>query len=297
MITADRFDKPLIRQGWIRAIVFFVVYLLVISGVSGLLQQVFPNKEAVSKSADPVGAKLGVFLVAYFLITIFTLVIIWLFRKFVDKQSFYSLGFAWKHNTNYAATGALAAVAMLGIGTLILMATGHLSFTAWNGHIGYLLGNLLLMLLVGIMEETIFRGYLLNNLMQSMNKWMALGINAVVFVLIHLGNNGSSVLPMIEILIAGIMLGINYIFTRNLWFGIALHFAWNFLQGPILGYQVSGNVFPSLLQQEVNGPAWLTGGAFGFEGSVLAMILNVGLILLLAFLYSRSQPNEKVILS
>ena len=288
----ERTAKPLIKQGWLRAISFFIFYMLVISGVSWLLQKALPTGADTQKSTDPVGAKQGVLLLAFFIITIFTIGVIWLVRRFVDRQTLYSLGFAWKNNISYAATGALAAIAMLGIGTLVLMIAGHLTFTDWNGNLKYLGSNLILMLLVAIMEETIFRGYLLNNLLQSFNKWLALGISAVLFTLVHLGNNGSDVLPMIEILIAGVMLGINYIFTRNLWFGIALHFVWNFMQGPILGYPVSGLGLPSLLIQETNGPAWLTGGVFGFEGSILAMLLNLGLIGLLIQLYNRRQVQE-----
>ena len=292
---ANNVYKPLIPQGWLRAIVFFVLYMIIAIGASTLLQRVLPSGADVKTSTDPVGAKQRMFLLGVTLLTALTFGVVWAFRKFVDRQSFYSLGFAWKNNTGYAATGALAAVAMLGIGTLVLMATGHLSFSGWNGNMGYLLTNMLLMIVVAFMEELTFRGYLLNNLMQSMNKWMALGISALVFTFIHLDNPGAGILPIVEIFIAGVMLGINYIYTRNLWFGIALHFAWNFLQGPVLGYQVSGNVFPSLLQQEISGPAWLTGGAFGFEGSVLAMILNIALIGLLVWFYNRRQINEPLI--
>jgi uncharacterized protein len=149
------------------------------------------------------------------------------------------------------------------------------------------------MLLVAVSEELVFRGYLLHNLLQSTNKWVALLISSALFAGIHLGNPDVGILPIIEIFVGGLMLGINYIFTRNLWFGIALHFAWNFFQGPVFGFDVSGVPLPSLMQQDVNGPTWLTGGAFGLEGSVLALVLNGLLTAMLARIYQRQRVVEQ----
>ncbi len=73
-----------------------------------------------------------------------------------------------------------------------------------------------------------------------MNKWVALLITSVLFALFHEANPDVSVFAIINILFAGILIGLNYIFTKNLWFGICFHFAWDYFQGPVLGYEVSG---------------------------------------------------------
>lgn len=79
---------------------------------------------------------------------------------------------------------------------------------------------------------------------------------------------------------AGILLGISYIFTKNLWFPIALHFSWNFFQGPIFGFQVSGTNSETLISQTINGNELLTGGQFGLEGSIIATVLcSLGILL------------------
>jgi membrane protease YdiL (CAAX protease family) len=96
---------------------------------------------------------------------------------------------------------------------------------------------------------------------------------------VHLGNLHIDVIAVVNLLAGGFLLGINYIYTRNLWFSILFHFSWNFCQGSVLGYEVSGLGFQSLLQMEKNGNTLLTGGQFGFEGSVIATILLVIAIL------------------
>ena len=86
-----------------------------------------------------------------------------------------------------------------------------------------LLSSFLLMALVAFTEELVFRGYLLNNLMQSINKKTALFASAFIFAAAHSFNPAFNQTALINILLAGLLLGINYIFTRNLWFGILLH--------------------------------------------------------------------------
>ncbi len=90
---------------------------------------------------------------------------------------------------------------------------------------------------------------------------------------------------MVNIFLVGILLGINYTYTRNLWFSICFHIGWNFLQGPLLGFRVSGLAFRSLLQPEFRGDEILTGGAFGLEGSVFNLAITLSGVLLLYWIY------------
>lgn len=293
----DTLQKPLISNGWLRAL-FFLLFLILMVSLTVWVLDITMKKwlpgEIDSKNPDE---QINMLWRSVAASTISSFVSVWFFRKWIDRQSVYSLGFEWKGAKNHAVVGGLAAIGMLGVGTLVLFMTSHLSFNGWNFNGGFLLNSILIMAFVALEEELVFRGYLLNNLMQSTNKWGALLISAILFGAIHLGNPNAGFLPILEIFIAGIMLGINYIFTRNLWFGIALHFVWNFMQGAVLGYQVSGVNMPTLIQQEVTGPHWLTGGSFGFEGSILALILNVALIVLLALLYNRSRNDYQTISS
>jgi membrane protease YdiL (CAAX protease family) len=225
--------------------------------------------------------------------TVIGFALVWLFTKFFDKRSVYSLGFQWKDYASQAGVGFSLPFILLGIGTLILSYSKYLTWTDihFDGTLFFI--NLVLMLLVAFGEELIFRGYVLNNLLQSQNRRVALLTSALLFATFHMGSPGANVLPLINVFLAGLVLGVNYSHTQNLWFGMAFHFAWNFFQGPVLGYKVSGKAFGSVLEQELQGPALLTGGKFGFEGSTLCTVMMLITAILLEWLYV--SKAEKVV--
>ena len=125
------------------------------------------------------------------------------------------------------------------------------------------------------------RGYILRSLMESMNRYLALGISSLIFMTVHLLNPNISFLGVVNLFLAGIVLGIYYVHKSNLWLPIGMHLTWNFFQGPIFGFEVSGIKSQSLIKQTVNGSDLITGGQFGFEASLLATVLIVVVILYL----------------
>ncbi len=104
--------------------------------------------------------------------------------------------------------------------------------------------------------------------------WVALGMSAALFGIAHASNPGATWLSSSAIAIeAGVLLGAAFAVTKNLWFPIGLHFAWNFCEGPIYGTQISGSTFSnSLVTAHLSGPVWLTGGSFGPEAGAPAVI-------------------------
>jgi membrane protease YdiL (CAAX protease family) len=126
----------------------------------------------------------------------------------------------------------------------------------------------------GFVEEVLFRGVLFRIVEESLGTWVALAISAVLFGLLHLGNPNATLAGAVAIAVeAGVLLAAAYALTRRLWLPIGIHFAWNFTQGGIFGVAVSGNDIPGLLQGRLTGPDWLSGGAFGAEASVVAVVL------------------------
>lgn len=143
-----------------------------------------------------------------------------------------------------------------------------------------LAGALLLHMLVGVFEETLIRGILFRFLEEGFGSWVALIISALFFGFSHMSNPNATVWSAIAIALeAGVSIGAAYMATRSLWFAMGLHTAWNFLQGAVFGVAVSGNGAPteSLFQPLIQGNLWLTGGAFGIEASVIAVVLGLGL--------------------
>ncbi|MDR1999359.1 MAG: CPBP family intramembrane metalloprotease [Frankiaceae bacterium] len=131
--------------------------------------------------------------------------------------------------------------------------------------------------LVGLAEEAIFRGVLFRLVEERFGTWIALAASAVIFGGIHLANPNATAWGALAIAIeAGVLFGAIYAATRTLWVVVGLHFAWNFAEGSIFGANVSGNgdaIAGSVWTATFNGPTLVTGGQFGPEASVPAIIV------------------------
>jgi membrane protease YdiL (CAAX protease family) len=281
-------STPLIKQGWMRAVLLFVAFIStgVLAGMAGGL---FRLTSADSATVDQ--TLLNSVTLALFIFEGVGLALTLLFRRYIDRRPVKSLGFQWQTFQPDALTGFCLGLALLGAGSLVLLATNNLEWTDVHFAATDLFAGLVLMVLIAFTEEMVFRGYILNNLMESMNKWVALGISAVLFTFAHGSNPGITFIAVINLVLAGLLLGINFIYTRNIWFAICFHFSWNFLQGPVLGYQVSGLPLQSVLQPSLQGPWWLTGGSFGMEGSFIATGLLLFALLLLYAAYEKRSVN------
>ena len=148
-----------------------------------------------------------------------------------------------------------------------------------------LLGSWVFFLLVALFEEILMRGYILGRLLHTrMNKFLSLFISSALFALLHIFNPEIDFLPMLNLLLAGMLLGASYLYTKNLCFPISLHLFWNWIQGPVLGYEVSGNNFiSSMLTLHLPEDNVLNGGAFGFEGSLICTVLMIVFTILIVW--------------
>ena len=149
-----------------------------------------------------------------------------------------------------------------------------------------------LFFLVAVSEEIFFRGILFRMINRRWNLWAALVISALIFGGLHIFNNNATLWSSIAIAIeAGSLLGAAYAYSKNLWLPIGIHWIWNYTQGNILGFPVSGgdNV-TSVITPEISGPQWLTGGSFGAEASVIAAV--IGLLISLWFIRKIRQQEH-----
>lgn len=179
----------------------------------------------------------------------------------------------WKDLGN----GFLFILVLYAVGFGLSLILGAVEVVGVRFQLSSLLLTLLFFFLVAVTEELIGRGFILGRMLDGgVNKFWALLLSSVIFSLMHLFNPSFAVVPFLNILLAGVFLGASYIYTRNLCFPIALHWFWNWLQGPVLGYEVSGNKFgDSLLQLQLPEANLMNGGTFGFEGSLLCTVLLV----------------------
>lgn len=226
---------------------------------------------------------------------------VWIAVRYLDERTFQQLGIRW--NSGWIreigvglAIGALA----MGIIFLIQLSSGWIRLTgfgwerAWS--IPYplpLLGYLVGMLMVGFYEELVFRGYQITNMTEGLTGErfcpeqaviLAMLISSVIFGSMHFGNSNATVTSTINIIMAGVVLSVPYVLTGSLGIPIGLHTSWNFFQGGIFGFPVSGSpTRSSLLQIRETGPDFITGGGFGPEAGLMGAL---GSILILALSYA-----------
>ncbi len=175
-----------------------------------------------------------------------------------------------------ALRGVLLGALLFTVTIGILWALGFYRVTGTNP-VSTMLPVLALSIISGVSEELIFRGIVFRIIEESLGSVVALAISALIFGALHLANPNASLVAGLAIAIeAGILLGLAYMLTRRLWLAMGLHFAWNFVQGGVFGVAVSGNVVEGLLESTLTGPALLSGGAFGAEASVFAVLVCLG---------------------
>ena len=125
-----------------------------------------------------------------------------------------------------------------------------------------------------VMEETLFRGILFRHLEDFGGTWFALALTSALFGVAHVFNPNATYFSSFAIAVeAGVLLGGVYMLTRSLWAPIGLHAAWNFTQGEIYDVPVSGIDQNGLVEAKLSGPEILSGGTFGLEASVIALVI------------------------
>jgi uncharacterized protein len=291
---------PVIPQAWLRLLLFGVAFCLIalLIGVPAILTITGTSLDALEQDAFQLlsglmaGDYLWLMLVLEFLTSI---IAVGIFRLLIERRGFLGMGWTLDGYTGEALTGFFLAPALLGLAAIGLLLTGHLEWTDIIWEPSTLFISFGWMTLIAFSEEMVFRGYILGNLMDWLpNKWIALGISSILFTAYHAITPGIHTLAFVNLFLAGMLLGINYIFTRNLWFSFLLHLGWNFFEGPILGFHVSGTTFPSLFQAQPNGDLFITGGEYGLAGSMPMTLLLVVAILVLAWAFERNYQRISV---
>jgi len=214
-----------------------------------------------------------------------------LVERFTSGKTLSEVGFAPKHAGRDLVAGAAIGALLFSLVALELFAGGFYRFV--KVHPTWDLAVAALLLAGGaVLEEMLFRGVIFRLVEEWTGTWIALAVSAIVFGLAHAANPGATPVSSIAIALeAGILLGAAYVLTRNLWLPIGLHFAWNFFEGPVFGTQISGHSFlRDAVTAQLTGPSWITGGSFGPEAGLPAIVTcTVAAVLLLVFASRRNE--------
>ena len=276
------------ENGWVRAIIFMPLWIIIMgfSVTIGSLLVMLASGVDMSNpgSAEALFANMSFDSPVMLLMTVFqvagSFLALWIATKFIDRKPLMSIGLTVKDKANEMLIGLGFALAFIGGLFFVLWLLGAITIT---GYVGFKPGVFIvsmMLFLAAFDEELIFRGYVLNNMMDSSSRWVALAGSSALFALMHAGNPSvwSNWVPMTELFAAGFILGISYTFTKNLWFPTFFHFGWNFFQG-LLGFEISGINVDSwkMISHESTGnvPDIISGGAFGIEGSVITLSCTI----------------------
>jgi membrane protease YdiL (CAAX protease family) len=194
--------------------------------------------------------------------------------------------------------GELAAGVAMGIGLFSVVMAGLWGCGVYHparGSIARLGAGACIALATGFIEETLMRGFLFRLAEIVGGTWTGLIVSSALFGFAHAANPNATVFSSLAIALeAGILLGAAYALTGRLWLAIGIHAGWNFAEGPLFGTAVSGHaVHSGLLNGTLAGPVILTGGDFGPEASVVAIMVCLALavpLLWLAVRRRRLQP-------
>jgi membrane protease YdiL (CAAX protease family) len=183
---------------------------------------------------------------------------------------------AWSRVLPDGAIGLGAGVLFISSVVGVLWLAGSYEVTGTDPDVDWVRPLFLAGLGTAIAEEIVFRGVLFRITEEGLGTWPALLISALFFGGVHIMNQGATVWSSVAIAIeAGVLLGLAYHLTRSLPLVMGIHMAWNFTQGTIFGIPVSGTGDKGFLVSTRPGPEWLTGGAFGAEASVVAVLLSL----------------------
>lgn len=239
------------------------------------------------------------------LITLFSFAFISLlvfFRvKVIEKRSFSSIGFNKNNWLKKYSLGFFIGLAMMSIIVLILFPFGYITVEknpiqpVGISAIASVLVILLGWIIQGATEEIVTRGWLLNVLSTKYNIGVGLLISSTLFGLMHLTNPNVNYIAVINIILVGLFYGLYVIKTNDLWAVCGMHSAWNFAQGNIFGFKVSGLDVSvgSLIDLNLVGSDFVTGGIFGPEAGITATFILLASIGILLFIDKKRYFSNK----
>lgn len=274
-----------------KVLLFSLILVLVVVGLSIPISLLIPDDQAAAMAANDLSeVNTWVLNLTYGTTIIGALVALLIVRRVIGKQSLVSAGFGSRNWLRELGEGWLLGTLLVLAGFFVMWIIGVAEPAGFEFIASTFLGWLLLFLLQPFVEELIFRGFLMSLLARYFNIRVALVVSSVAFALVHAFNDGFSTIGFLTILVSGVLLGMLFLRSGRLWLPTGLHAAWNFVQGVVLGYPTSGVSTYSLTEMQTTDPAWLSGGAFGFEGSVIAVLVALAGI----WWYRDSLANEQL---
>lgn len=227
-------------------------------------------------------------------------IFIWLWVYFFEKRPFWTLGYEIKNALIQYGRGFLFGALMFGGAVGILAAFGSVAFEAGDPTQQGItaLGGVTLVLIGWIVqggaEEVLIRGWALPVLGARYRPWIGLLVSALIFASLHGLNPGLSVIALVNLTLFGVFAGLYAMREGSIWGISALHTVWNWVQGNLFGFEVSGTGAGggTLFNLMETGADWFTGGTFGPEGGFAVTIILLTAIAITVFWKSKETTQK-----
>lgn len=275
------FNERGLRAGW-RFILFLILVRLVLAPLVFAVAKPF-----IHSAESRLGDISDVLLLGCILLGTFIM-------SKLERRSVLSYGLKDSAALPRCLLGTVTGFTSLTVMLLALRVTRHLLFGSRDMGGSQLLVAALLNVIgfaiVALFEENAFRGYLLHTLSEGMGFWPAAVLMSLLFAAMHVQNPGESKVGIVAVFAFGMMLAFSLWRTGSLLWAIGFHFMWDYSESFLYGVPDSGLVQPEhLLSTRLSGPAWITGGSVGPEGSWLIFVVLAVVALTIHFLYPRTR--------
>lgn len=297
-----------VRSGWKIAstfcsflvaniIITLIVMVLLVTFMLSTQKIAVNDLETYLNGLTSLNTSFGIFL--GFIQCICMILAVWLFWKLFDRKPIREIGLiniksGYKDLFKGLAFGSLSMILVF----IILIISGNISLksplSSPNFNISLLI-QLIFFIFVGINEEMFSRGYCMTVLRQTGNKWAPLIVSSIIFSALHSLNPSMSIISYLNLFLVGLLFAYMLLRSNNLWLPIGYHITWNYFQGNIFGFQVSGQSTDSLYKLNTPAKNIITGGGFGPEGGlVVTLIIMVGFIYMWKFYKPQLLDSDKM---
>lgn len=282
-----------VRSGWKIAAVLAIFYgsILLLSIIVGMIVSVIlmasgdlqAGATAYSYTYTERGQKImeNISMVMMFIQETITIILPILAWKITTKRKLSDMGFTpLKTDYKELFAGLVFGIVSISVVFVAIVLSGHAEIATWKPHfaVSQLL-YLLMFTMVGFAEELLSRGYIMSVLRQTKSIAAIMIIPSVIFALLHSFNSGIGVVPYINLTLVGVLFSYMYLKSGNIWMPIGYHITWNYFQGNVFGFKVSGTEVEGMLSTSYTKDSILNGGAFGPEGGLfVTIILLVGFV-------------------
>lgn len=283
-----------VRAGWLIALALLLMFIgQIIFSIPGtfflILKDAVVEDGGISFEVD--GTREWIFLLTNGAGTVGGLFAVLLVWRLINKEKFTRMGLRWQATD--LIFGLVLGALSITIIFIFLYATGQIKLVNALSAPEFSMFTLLFLIMfifVGLFEEIFFRGYIISTMASRHNeRWFIYVASALIFSIVHGTNPNVTLLGLVNIALVGLLFAFMFDVTKSLWLPIGYHITWNFFQGNVFGFAVSGLPSDSIysIEQQTESTLW-TGGSFGLEGGLLATIV-IAISFFITYIYGKQK--------